>query len=133
MKHLNCALTISRWRHIAIAIDNKYLKISEALQSNKAAAQVHSLQAGHSAEVEERVYGLSMDTLVATTEHTLQLFKGISDQWHRLLVATKLPEITNEGLAHQNKQLFTRGWLGPPPLRTRIAGCSPSIQVDTTY
>ncbi len=83
---LGVHLTISKWRHIAIAIDRDLLACSSSriLTEEQQSTVNHVLQAGHGTEVAQHHYALSMEMLVRTTHESITAFRRISNEWHQL-------------------------------------------------
>lgn len=84
---LNWNLTISSWRHINIAFKRKLCSRSYALltdEENTSSSSAHTLQSGHSTQTENRIYGLTPDSLIGATEDIMQVFLNASTEWQRL-------------------------------------------------
>lgn len=83
---LNWNLKISSWRHINIAFKRKLCSKSYALLTDEesTSSSAHALQSGHSARTENRIYGLSPDSLIGATEDIMQVFLNASTEWQRL-------------------------------------------------
>lgn len=84
---LNWNLKISSWRHINIAFKRKLCSKSYALltgEENASSTSAHILQSGHSTRTENRIYGLTPDSLIGATEDIMQVFLNASTEWQRL-------------------------------------------------
>jgi hypothetical protein len=78
---LNYDLTINSWRHIQTAWKRKFRCSAEELIEEDAEDTVDALQAGHSRATENRIYGLSVETLAGPAEDVLPLFLNASTVW----------------------------------------------------
>ena len=91
-KGIRCRLTISSWRHVAIAIDQELLQGRSSTFLDSTEGALHALQAGHSEETENGHYSLRIDMLKGTSQRTLDAFHSVSTGWHRLFhLATTSP------------------------------------------
>ncbi|KAI6096772.1 hypothetical protein F5141DRAFT_1067498 [Pisolithus sp. B1] len=75
------ALTINPWRHIQTAWKRKFKCAMEDVVEMDMEDDIDSLQAGHTRATENRVYGLSTDSLAAAAEDVLPLFLQASTGW----------------------------------------------------
>ncbi|KAG1723163.1 hypothetical protein EDD22DRAFT_790177, partial [Suillus occidentalis] len=78
---LNYGLTINSWRHIQTAWKRKFRCSAEDLLEEDTEDTVDALQAGHSRATENRLYGLSVETLAGPAEDVLPLFLNASTTW----------------------------------------------------
>ncbi|KAG1848267.1 hypothetical protein F4604DRAFT_1502194, partial [Suillus subluteus] len=78
---LNYSLTINSWRHIQTAWKRKFRCSAENLLEEDTEDTVDALQAGHSRATENRLYGLSVETLAGPAEDVLPLFLNASTTW----------------------------------------------------
>ncbi|KAG6382208.1 hypothetical protein JVT61DRAFT_861 [Boletus reticuloceps] len=75
------ALTISPWRHIQTAWKRKLRCAMEHIIEIDETQNVDALQAGHSRSTENRIYGLSTQSLAGAAEDILPLFLQASISW----------------------------------------------------
>jgi superfamily II DNA helicase RecQ len=91
---LGCRVGISAWRHVAIAISNRYL--NEAFgrdggdgegdgDEDGVADSAWDLQAGHSTHVAGMIYAREMQQGAMGTAARRDQFRAVSRQWHRFL------------------------------------------------
>ncbi|EFR00426.1 hypothetical protein MGYG_03430, partial [Nannizzia gypsea CBS 118893] len=69
-------ITLSQWRHIAIAIDKRHLRRNDIKDIS------HILQAGHTPDTEARHYALSFESLASLSDESLSEFKTASQTYH---------------------------------------------------
>lgn len=82
---LNWDLKINAWRHINIAFKRKLCSKSYALLTDEESmSPAHALQSGHSVQTENRIYGLTSDSLIGATEDIMQVFLEASTEWQRI-------------------------------------------------
>jgi hypothetical protein len=94
-RHLQARVGISAWRHIAIAISNRYLNKAfgqgrdegdEYDEDDEGALDsIWDLQAGHSSHVAGMVYARELQQGAFGTAERRDKFRVISRQWHRFL------------------------------------------------
>ena len=95
--HFSHHITVSRWRHIAIAIDKRWLRSQMRNGLETQDYMANTLMAGHDREVEEHHYALSADLLVGLTHETLDAFHLVSLEWHKLFGLLPEPFSTKVG------------------------------------
>ncbi len=84
-------LNVSAWRHIAIAIANRYLGQSfstgegEGEEDDGVEDNPVDLQAGHGTHVAGMVYARLLQQGAFGTASRREQFRGVSQRWHRLL------------------------------------------------
>lgn len=83
LPHVHFPLTINLWRHIQTAWKRKFGCSTNNLMEKDAKDNVEALQAGHSRATENRIYGLSTQSLASAGEDILPLFLRASDSWQR--------------------------------------------------
>lgn len=82
---LNWDLKINARRHINIAFKRKLCSKSYALLTDEESmSPAHALQSGHSVQTENRIYGLTSDSLIGATEDIMQVFLEASTEWQRI-------------------------------------------------
>jgi hypothetical protein len=75
-------MILSVWRHVAIAFQRKHCpEARRLLDSSESDDSVRALQAGHSRQVEERVYGLSATSALNTPEDMAEAMCQASTDW----------------------------------------------------
>ena len=77
---LGYRLTLSRWRHHAIAIDQQL--IHRPTGPSASIATNHAMQAGHTKDTEDQHYALHLDILRGTSHEMLLAFDEVSTAWH---------------------------------------------------
>lgn len=82
LPRIHFALTINPWRHIQTAWRRKF-KCSIEVGEEDERGDVEALQAGHTQETENRIYGLSTESLAGAAEDVLPLFLQASTSWQR--------------------------------------------------
>jgi hypothetical protein len=80
MLHLSLHLTLSSWRQIMIAIKRHVCQITQQLLDDP--DTIDAAQAGHSFDVDQRIYGVSGNVLGGTVEALLPLYYEASRRWH---------------------------------------------------
>ncbi|KAG2047860.1 P-loop containing nucleoside triphosphate hydrolase protein, partial [Suillus hirtellus] len=80
---LDYGLTINSWRHIQTAWKRKFKCSTADIMEEDTQETVEALQAGHSRETENRIYGLSVQALSGAAEDVLPLFLNASTTWQR--------------------------------------------------
>jgi hypothetical protein len=78
---LNCGLTLNSWRHIQTAWKRKFRCSVDDVVEEGAEDTVEALQAGHSRATENRIYGLSVQSLAGAAEDVLPCFLNASTTW----------------------------------------------------
>lgn len=78
---LNYGLTLNSWRHIQTAWKRKFRCSVDDIVEDGAEDTVEALQAGHSRATENRIYGLSVQSLAGAAEDVLPLFLNASATW----------------------------------------------------
>lgn len=79
---LQYSLTINSWRHIQTAWKRKFRCASEEILEQEGSEDVDALQAGHTRATENRIYGLSTNSLsTSAAEDILPLFLQASTSW----------------------------------------------------
>ncbi|KAF8417617.1 hypothetical protein L210DRAFT_3427928, partial [Boletus edulis BED1] len=81
LPHVHYALTINPWRHIQTAWRRKLKCAVEHIVEIDETEDVEALQAGHTRRTENRIYGLSAESLVGAAEDVLPLFLQASTSW----------------------------------------------------
>ncbi|KAG2028843.1 hypothetical protein BDR03DRAFT_1019277 [Suillus americanus] len=104
-------LGVNSWRHISTAFKRKLGRFAEELLDQDDEDTIEALQAGHSRATENRVYGLSPDTLASGAEDMLPLFLRASTNWQLLMHAVPggLQLAYANARAHHFKQLAQSG------------------------
>lgn len=76
---------IQAWRHFAIAWRRKLCPNATDVMESEHEDYIGAEQAGHSFQVERKVYGLSPDALAGPTEDILPLFLKASSNWQKAM------------------------------------------------
>ena len=85
---LGASLSLSDWRHIAIAFKRKHCtETLDLYEGHLAVDNVFVRQAGHSRITEDRVYGLSADALLGPSEDLIPRYMFASTKWQVLFKA----------------------------------------------
>jgi hypothetical protein len=85
-RHMGLRLTLSAWRHIAIAIDRKHVRgLAKGLEDEEQSDEddndledPHDLQAGHSTRTANLVYAVRHDLVRGLTDQSLGIFSRVS-------------------------------------------------------
>lgn len=93
MKHLRARLTVSSWRHVAIAIERDVVQGMESDELDDGEEEPSDLQAGHSGAVAQHHYGVRSDLLVSLSDKTIRRFRAVSERWHAYLSMEPLTTI----------------------------------------
>lgn len=81
LPRIQFSLTINPWRHIQTAWKRKFkCAVDDVLEVDKE-EDVEALQAGHTRATENRIYGLSTQSLAGAAEDVLPLFLQASTTW----------------------------------------------------
>jgi hypothetical protein len=103
-----CALNLPAYRHIAIGISRRYLRVSSVFPQNlqddgsaqapaddedhepgmdhdRFMGHIADLQAAHSSHVAGMIYGREITEQAGTTAHKREMFRLSSTDWHRFL------------------------------------------------
>jgi len=80
-KHLSVGLGVNDWRHVSTAFRRKICPGLDELTEEDEDNTVDALQAGHSRDTENRIYGISTDRLSGPGEDVLPLFLNVSTDW----------------------------------------------------
>lgn len=81
LPRIHYALTINPWRHIQTAWKRKLKCAVEHIVEMDEGEDVEALQAGHTRATENRIYGLSTQSLAGAAEDILPLFLQASASW----------------------------------------------------
>ena len=81
LRRVQFALTINPWRHIQTAWKRKFKCATEDIAVMDKEEDVEALQAGHTRAMENRIYGLSTQSLAGAAEDVLPLFLQASKAW----------------------------------------------------
>lgn len=76
-------INISSWRHINIAFKRKLCQTSFDIAEQTASSAVFARLNGHSPETENRIYGVSADAMLGTSEDVFQLYLDASTEWQK--------------------------------------------------
>ena len=122
---LQVTLNISIWRHVAIAIDKKFLRRSTVIgfDAQQIESINHAWQAGHSDEVESTHYALTAETIAGLDEDNLVVFQ----RWQ---VSGAVPNLTlsfaseMESAPHAGTSSFSLG--SPDPSLSLTSVTEPS-------
>ena len=76
--------TIRPWRHIHVALRRKHCATADEVFERESDESIDSLQAGHTRSTENRIYGLTPDSL-AGAEDVLPVFLKASTHWQKFL------------------------------------------------
>lgn len=84
LSFLGFALTLAAWRHISIAFRRKFCAaVMEFMENDEPRETIEALQAGHHKAIEDRIYGLSADSLAGLAEDFLIHFLKASCKWQQ--------------------------------------------------
>lgn len=83
LPRIQFALTINPWRHIQTAWKRKFKCTTELITEMDKEEDVEALQAGHTRATENRIYGLSTQSLAGAAEDVLPLFLQASISWQK--------------------------------------------------
>ncbi|KAG5633746.1 hypothetical protein H0H81_005578 [Sphagnurus paluster] len=75
------AIGVHSWRHICLAFKRKLCSSLEQLVEEEDTDTVEAQQASHSRKTENRIYGLSADSLSGVAEDVLPLYLDASTDW----------------------------------------------------
>ncbi|KAI6142054.1 hypothetical protein BKA82DRAFT_28410 [Pisolithus tinctorius] len=81
LPRINFSLTINPWHHIQTAWKRKFKCAVEDIVEVDEGEDVEALQAGHTRATENRIYGLSTQSLAGAAEDVLPLFLQASSSW----------------------------------------------------
>lgn len=83
VRYIGARLTVRSWRHLNVAWRRKLCPAASELYDGAAENMdtVEALQLGHSRSTENRIYGLSADTIDGLAEDILPLFLDVSTHW----------------------------------------------------
>ena len=114
MDRLGFRLGVNSWRHISTAFKRKLGRFAEELLEEDGEDTIEALQAGHSRTTENRIYGLSPDTLAGGAEDLLPQFLQASTNWQLLMhtVPGGLQLPYSNARAHHFKELAESGKFG---------------------
>ncbi|KZT18427.1 hypothetical protein NEOLEDRAFT_1152627 [Neolentinus lepideus HHB14362 ss-1] len=79
---LGIQLGINPWRHVSTSWKRKHCKEMFDLLQEEIQESADVLQAGHNADTENRIYGLSQFALASMPEDLIPLFLDASTRWH---------------------------------------------------
>lgn len=85
MNSLGVVLGILAWRHVSIALRRKLCKRGMKIMSGYGEDGVAIEQAGHSASVEQKLYGISYDAAIGLQEDRVHEFLDASCYWQQLI------------------------------------------------
>jgi hypothetical protein len=77
-------VTMSVWQHLNIAWKRKLCRGSFDMFEQDISQAIHAWQTGHSPTSELRVYGLSPDAMLGTSEDVFHLFLEASTEWQKI-------------------------------------------------
>ncbi|KAF7778931.1 hypothetical protein Agabi119p4_3276 [Agaricus bisporus var. burnettii] len=83
------ALGLADWRQLFVTIKHKHCPDLEDLAALDSTDTVSALQAGHSRQTEDRIYGLTQESFAHHSEDVLQAFLGFSNKWDAFM---KVPD-----------------------------------------
>lgn len=83
LPRIQFSLTINPWRHIQTAWKRKFKCAVEDVTEFDNEEDVDALQAGHTRATENRIYGLSTQSLAGAAEDVLPLFLQASTTWQK--------------------------------------------------
>ncbi|KAJ3508586.1 hypothetical protein NLJ89_g5676 [Agrocybe chaxingu] len=84
LPHFEFPLNVNSWRHISTAFRRLHCTRFKQLLDEEDNDSVDARQSGHSRQTENRLYGLSHDTLAGAGEDVLPLFLDASTDWQIL-------------------------------------------------
>ncbi|KAF8124465.1 hypothetical protein EV363DRAFT_1178010, partial [Boletus edulis] len=123
LPHIQFSLTINPWRHIQTAWKRKFKCAIEDVVEFDREEDVDALQAGHTRATENRIYGLSTQSLAGAAEDILPLFLQASIAWQeRCQVAPGglgLPYTHARSGRYQKHPTIKKPWsMHDPPARS---------------
>jgi hypothetical protein len=72
------------WRHIHVALRRKHCAVADTIFDGESEESIDSLQAGHTRATENRIYGLTTDSL-AGSEDVLPIYLKASTYWQKFM------------------------------------------------
>lgn len=109
---LGWPLQVSSWRHINIAFKRKHCTRSMSILAGEDSNPIHALQSGHSVATENRIYGVTAESLLGAPEDIVHAYLDASTEWQRLfkVVPGGLSDLTYlQSQMHHYDQLNARG------------------------
>lgn len=77
---LGWPLQVSSWRHINIALKRKHCARSMSILAGDDSNPIHALQSGHSVATENRIYGLTAESLLGAPEDIVHAYLDASTE-----------------------------------------------------
>jgi len=82
LEFMDIELGVSDWRHINTAFRRKLCnRLQELIEEDEEEESIAALQSGHSRKTENRIYGISQETLQGAAEDVLPLFLDATTDW----------------------------------------------------
>lgn len=110
---LGWSLQVSSWRHINIALKRKHCGHSMSILAGDASNPIHALQSGHSVATENRIYGLTAESLLGAPEDIIHAYLDASTEWQRLFQVVPggvRNVLYTHGRMHHFEQLKAKGY-----------------------